>query len=137
MNVPVSCGGVTVHPGDFIIGDVNGVCVLRPQEAEKAMEQALKKRKLQEAVGVETRSVVPGHIQRGGTPSAFDRVLSTEFGVHAAELIRDEIYGVTVALKGNDIIHNPLSEVAGVAKPVPPDHHMVVTAKNIGICFGD
>lgn len=50
VNVPVSCGGVTVHPGDYIIGDVNGVCVLRPQEAEKAMEQALKKRKLQEAV---------------------------------------------------------------------------------------
>ena len=92
---------------------------------------------LQEKVGVEARSVVPGHIHRGGTPSAFDRVLSTEFGVHAAELIRDEIYGVTVALKGNDIIHNPLSEVAGVAKPVPVDHHMVVTARNIGICFGD
>ena len=86
---------------------------------------------------MEARSVVPGHIQRGGTPSAFDRVLSTEFGVHAAELIQDEVYGVTVALKGNDIIHNPLSEVAGVPKPVPVDHHMVVTARNIGICFGD
>ena len=92
---------------------------------------------LQEAVGVEARSVVPGHIQRGGTPCAYDRILSTEFGVHAAELIRDEIYGVSVALKGNQVHHNLLSEIAGVPKPVPVDHQMIVTAKNIGISFGD
>ena len=92
---------------------------------------------LQDKVGVEARNVIPGHIQRGGTPSAYDRVLSTEFGVHAAELIRDGIFGVTVALRGNDITHNPLKFVAGVAKPVPVDHHMVKTAKNIGIVFGD
>lgn len=92
---------------------------------------------LRNAVGVEARNVVPGHIQRGGTPSAYDRILSTEFGVHAAELIRDGIFGVTVALRGNQVTHNLLAEVAGVAKPVPPDHQMIVTAKNIGICFGD
>ena len=92
---------------------------------------------LRDEVGVEARNVVPGHIQRGGTPSAYDRILSTEFGVHAAELIRDGIFGVTVALKGNSVHHNLLAEVAGVAKPVPPDHQMIVTAKNIGICFGD
>ena len=50
LNVPVSCGGATVRPGDFIIGDVNGVCVLRPEEAEAAMERALAKRRLQDAV---------------------------------------------------------------------------------------
>jgi 6-phosphofructokinase 1 len=94
-------------------------------------------KQLQEKVGVEARSVVPGHIQRGGTPSAYDRVLSTEFGVHAAELIRDGVFGVTVALKGNEITHNPLSEVAGVAKLVPPDHQMITTARDIGISFGD
>ncbi len=94
-------------------------------------------RKLSDLIGVEARSVVPGHIQRGGTPCAFDRVLSTEFGVHAAELIRDDIYGVSVALKGNTISHNPLKEVAGISKLVPPDHQMVTTAKNIGISFGD
>ena len=49
VNVPVSCGGVTVNPGDFIIGDANGVCVLRPDEAEPAMARALAKRRLQEA----------------------------------------------------------------------------------------
>lgn len=92
---------------------------------------------LRDLVGVEARNVVPGHIQRGGTPSAYDRVLSTQFGVHAAELIRDEVYGVTVALKGNTIGHNLLSEIAGVAKPVPTDHQLITTAKNIGVCFGD
>lgn len=92
---------------------------------------------ISEMVGVEARTVIPGHIQRGGAPSAYDRVLSTQFGVHAAELIRDQVYGMTVALSGQSIIHNPLSEVAGVAKPVPKDNQMVKTARNIGISFGD
>ena len=67
---------------------------------------------------MEARAVIPGHIQRGGSPSAYDRVLSTQFGVHAAELIRDGIFGVSVALVGNTITHNPLSEIAGVPKLV-------------------
>lgn len=92
---------------------------------------------LQELAQVEARAVIPGHIQRGGSPSAYDRVLSTQFGVHAAELIRDGIFGVSVALVGNTITHNPLSEIAGVAKRVPADHQMVQTARNIGISFGD
>jgi len=92
---------------------------------------------LQAMVGVEARSVVPGHIQRGGSPSAYDRVLSTLFGVHAAELLRDERYGVSVALKGNEIIHNPLKDIAGVPKPVPTADPMVETARNMGISMGD
>lgn len=87
--------------------------------------------------GVEARTVVPGHIQRGGSPCAYDRVLSTQFGVHAAQLIKEGIYGVSVALVGNTITHNPLSEIAGIAKPVTLDHQMVQTARNIGIDFGD
>ena len=94
-------------------------------------------RQLQEMVGVEARTVVPGHIQRGGSPSAYDRVLATQFGVHAAQLIRDGIYGVSVALSGNMVTHNLLSEIAGVPKLVPPDHQMVQLARNIGISFGD
>ena len=92
---------------------------------------------LRELVGVEARNVVPGHIQRGGSPSAYDRVLSTQFGVHAAELIRDEVYGVTVALQGNAIVHNKLSDIAGVPKLVPTDHQMIQIAKTMGISFGD
>ena len=92
---------------------------------------------LQELAGVEARAVVPGHIQRGGTPCAYDRVLSTQFGVHAADLIKKDKYGYTVALVGNEIVHNKLSDVAGVAKLVPEDHQMVDLARNIGISFGD
>ena len=105
--------------------------------AEKFSSSAYVARQLQDLVGVEARSVVPGHIQRGGSPNAYDRVLSTQFGVHAAELIRDGVYGVTVALKGNSIGHNALKDIAGVPKLVPEDHQMVNIARNIGICFGD
>ncbi|HPF87575.1 MAG TPA: ATP-dependent 6-phosphofructokinase [Candidatus Limiplasma sp.] len=87
-------------------------------------------------LNVDTRNVVPGHIQRGGSPCAFDRVLATRFGVHAAELIRDEIYGVTVALNGNEIVHNKLADIAGSPKLVSENNSIVDTAKNIGISFG-
>ena len=94
-------------------------------------------KQIEAETGIETRAVVPGHVQRGGSPSAYDRVLATRFGVHAAELIREEKYGYTVALKGDDVIHNPLGEVAGITKFVPPEHQMVRIARNIGISFGD
>ena len=94
-------------------------------------------RQLAELAGVEARAVVPGYIQRGGSPCAYDRVLSTQFGVHAADLIKKEKYGYSVALSGNEITHNKLSDVAGIPKPVPEDHQMVDLARNIGISFGD
>jgi 6-phosphofructokinase len=92
---------------------------------------------LTEMIGVDTRNCVPGHIQRGGSPCAFDRVLATRLGVHAAELIRDEVYGVTVALSGKDIIHNKLEDIAGSPKLVSGDNNIILTARNIGISFGD
>ena len=112
----------------------------KEREAKRAASpQSISQRiaaQLQDIAGVEARAVIPGHIQRGGSPSAYDRVLSTQFGVHAAELIRDGIFGVSVALVGNTITHNPLSEIAGVPKLVPTDHQMVQIARNIGISFG-
>lgn len=113
----------------------------KEREAKRAAEHfsssAYVAQQLRDLVGVEARAVVPGHIQRGGSPNAYDRVLSTQFGVYAAELIRDGVYGVTVALKGNEITHNKLSDIAGVPKLVPPDNTMITTARNIGISFGD
>lgn len=92
---------------------------------------------LEARLGVEARTVIPGHIQRGGTPSAYDRVLSTQFGVHAAHLISNGTYGVTVALQGDRIVHNSLADVAGVPKPVTNSNVMVKTARSMGISFGD
>ena len=109
---------------------------LRAEEGFNGIANRIAKQ-LTDLAGVEARAVVPGHIQRGGSPSAYDRVLSTQFGVHAAELIRDEMYGYSVALVGNTVTHNKLSDIAGVPKLVPPDHQMVKLARNIGISFGD
>ncbi len=92
---------------------------------------------LQQLCGVEARVVIPGHVQRGGSPSAYDRVLATRFGVHAAELIRDDLYGMSVAMLGNTVGHNPLSEVAGKTKFVQPGGETVTAARAMGISFGD
>jgi 6-phosphofructokinase 1 len=92
---------------------------------------------IQRATSAETRVVVPGHIQRGGSPSAYDRVLSTKFGAFAAELIKNEQYGTTVALLGDHVVANKLADIAGKAKLVPADHELVKVAKDIGIKFGD
>lgn len=94
-------------------------------------------KELETKVGVEARAVVPGHVQRGGTPSAYDRMLSTVFGVHAAQLIAKEEYGQAVAMIGNTVGHNPLSEVAGKTKFVPQDAQAVKAARSMGISLGD
>lgn len=89
------------------------------------------------ATGIETRVCVPGHMLRGGSPSAYDRLLATKFGCHAAQLVAEERYGRTVALKNGEAISNKLSDVAGKTKFVKSDDQLVTTAKSIGICFGD
>ncbi|WP_124101127.1 ATP-dependent 6-phosphofructokinase [Ruminococcus sp. Marseille-P6503] len=94
-------------------------------------------KQIEENTGCETRVCVPGHMLRGGSPSAYDRVLATKFGVHAAKLIADEKYGYAVAMIDNVVSENPLSEVAGKTKFVPENDQLVRTAKDIGISFGD
>ena len=91
---------------------------------------------LQEICGVEARTVVPGHVQRGGTPCAYDRVLSTEFGTHAARMIKEDQYGVTMAVRGREIVANPLKDIAGVSKPVLWNGPMATSARDINISFG-
>ncbi len=86
--------------------------------------------------GFQTRLAVPGHIQRGGTPSAYDRLLATQFGTHAAQLVENEQYGVTVAMRNNCIISNPLSEVAGKTKLVTPDCELISVARRMGLSLG-
>ncbi len=92
---------------------------------------------LQTRLGKETRSVVLGHLQRGGPPTSADRVLATRFGGKAVELAREGVFGVMVAFDPPDIVTRPLSEVVGRTKRVPPDIDLVLTAKAIGITFGD
>ena len=75
---------------------------------------------LERRTGIESRSVVLGHLQRGGTPTAFDRVLGTRFGAEAMAAVSDRDYGVMVALRGTDIVRVPLAEATGTLKTVPP-----------------
>ncbi len=91
---------------------------------------------VEQKTGCETRVVIPGHLQRGGNPTPYDRLLSTRFGAYAARLIKEKKYGVTVAMKNDVITENNLSEIAGKAKLVNPDSQMVQVAKDMGISFG-
>ena len=86
--------------------------------------------------GIETRETVLGYIQRGGSPTPFDRNLSTRMGGHATELIADGQFGRMTALKGDEISSLPLNEVAGKLKLVTEDHDLVVQGRRMGICFG-
>jgi 6-phosphofructokinase 1 len=92
---------------------------------------------LGDITGHEIRVTVPGHIQRGGSPCPYDRILSTRFGVAAARLIEEKKYGYMVAMRNNRIVPVPLSEVAGKLKTVPLDSEVIQTARDIGVSFGD
>lgn len=85
----------------------------------------------------EIRCVVPGHFQRGGTPSAYDRVLTTSLGVEAADMIINQKFGKMVGIVNNKIVGVPLKQVAGKLKNVPLDHYLIADARKTGIYFGD
>jgi len=87
--------------------------------------------------GKQTRSVVLGHLQRGGAPTSFDRVLATRFGAKAVELIRKGQFGVMVASAPPDIVARPLDEIVGKTKTVPLDSDLLAAAKALGVTFGD
>ena len=105
---PVRLGGIA----DFIAGEIEG------------------------RTGLETRVTVLGHLQRGGTPTMFDRVLATRFGSKAAELAEQGEQGVMVALRCQDIDSVPISDAIAKLKTVPADHHLIKCAVSVGTSFG-
>lgn len=90
-----------------------------------------------ERTGQEVRVTVPGHMQRGGEPCPYDRVLSTRLGAAAAQLIKNQEYGYMISVKNNDISKVGLEEVAGKLKTVDPECSIIKEAKLVGISFGD
>ena len=93
---------------------------------------------LEALVGSEARATILGHIQRGGTPTAHDRVLSSRYGYAAVEMAMRGEFGRMVALKGDTITSVSLEEVIGAkTKNVEPDHELVGVARAMGISFGD
>lgn len=91
---------------------------------------------IEKRTGVETRSVVMGHLQRGGTPTAFDRVLATQLGSKAVDMITSGNFGSMVAMKESRLIKVDLKDVAKGHRSVPVDHPLIKTAASLGTCFG-
>jgi ATP-dependent phosphofructokinase / diphosphate-dependent phosphofructokinase len=92
---------------------------------------------IEDITGIETRTVVMGHLQRGGTPTPFDRILATRLGTKTVEMIESKSFGCMAAAKGNSIIAVPLSEVAKGLRTVQSDDPLVKSARSISTCFGD
>ena len=110
--------------------------IKRAEEGFLTVSAKLSK-EIQADTGIETRTMTPGYYLRGGSPSAYDRILTTQFGAYAAELICHDVYGVTVAKKDGIITHNRLADVAGKPKPIPLRHPLIAAARDTGISFAD
>jgi ATP-dependent phosphofructokinase / diphosphate-dependent phosphofructokinase len=94
-------------------------------------------KEIQKRSDLKTRETILGYIQRGGTPTAADRILATRLGAYAAESAAEEKYGHMVALRNWNMMRIPLDEVAGKLNLVEEEHALVRKAKSIGTCFGD
>ncbi|MCZ8204421.1 ATP-dependent 6-phosphofructokinase [Gemmatimonas sp.] len=92
---------------------------------------------IQRVTGKETRSMVLGHLQRGGSPTGYDRLLATRFGAAAVQAVADKKWGHMVALQSPHLVTLPIEEVLRETKRVDPKHDIVQTARMIGISFGD
>jgi len=116
--------------------------------SKKEQKEAVKSRKypsvtyeiaaqIEERTGTETRVAVPGHMQRGGSPCAYDRVFASRLGSEAGRLILEGEYGFMVGIKNREIVRVPLEDVAGKLKYIDPNASIIKEAKMLGISFGD
>ena len=111
----------------------------RLQELEKwqAVSTMRLASELEVKTGLEARVTILGHLQRGGAPSAADRLLATELGTACAELLDKEVYGVMIAARGQSTQPVPLEQVAGKRKVIPLDHQWIRCARQVGTNLGD
>jgi ATP-dependent phosphofructokinase / diphosphate-dependent phosphofructokinase len=94
-------------------------------------------KELEQLTRVESRVTILGYLQRGGIPSASDRLLATRLGTACTEFINNEQYGVMVAARGDGVEAMPLEDIVGKRKIVPLDHPWISSARNVGTCLGD
>jgi 6-phosphofructokinase 1 len=87
--------------------------------------------------GIETRETVLGYVQRGGSPSPMDRILATRYGAYAAQCIAQGDFGTMVAMRNNNLVTIPLSEVSDRLRYVDKDHPLIMKARQMGVSFGD
>jgi 6-phosphofructokinase 1 len=92
---------------------------------------------IEKSSGIETRVVVMGHLQRGGSPTAFDRVLATSLGAGAMDLVTNGEFGHMVGVRGGKLVKIPLKDVAKGPRTVPAGDPLIAVARSVGTCFGD
>ena len=110
---------------------------LREHESSRSDHTLKLAHQLEHLTGLESRPSILGHLQRGGTPSAADRLLATRLGTACASLINEGVSGVMVAARGETAVPVPLEEVAGKKKLVPGNHPWIESARLVGVSFGD
>ena len=94
-------------------------------------------KRLQQLTGKETRATTLGHLQRGGAPTAFDRILGMRFGVMAAKLCEGKRFGRMVSYDAYTVGSVPIEDAVNQLRLVEPDSDLVLAAKAVGICMGD
>lgn len=109
----------------------NGIHLVQEAMASRVARQ------IQQLTGLEARVTSLGHVQRGGSPSAADRLLCSRLGTQAGQFLFEGRYNVMVAVRGDACVPVPLESVAGLVKLVPPDHPQVLAARLVGTCMGD
>ncbi|MEA2067792.1 MAG: ATP-dependent 6-phosphofructokinase [Verrucomicrobiota bacterium] len=114
----------------IVKGKDGGVLIQEPKASRIARE-------IQHMSGIDARVTSLGHVQRGGIPTATDRLLCTRLGTKAGQLLAEGIYNVMVAVRGQDCVAVPLHKVAGITRIIPKDHPWIETARLVDTCMGD
>lgn len=131
----IACAEGAVEKGERLLTEEEARA---KKEAEKYSTVSYRlAAQLEQITAQDARVVVPGHYQRGGPPCPRDRVLATQFGAAAAQLIVSKQYGRMVAMQGGKITSITIEEAASRTKFLPTDHEMIRVARDIGICLGD
>ncbi|MEK6650713.1 MAG: 6-phosphofructokinase, partial [Bacteroidota bacterium] len=94
-------------------------------------------RMIQDNTGLETRVAVLGHVQRGGSPTPYDRILATKFGSMALQIAAEGKFGHMVSLRGTEVVAVPVKEAILKLRTVPPDSQLILAARAVGTAFGD
>lgn len=134
FSIIVAAEGAVPVGGKFIIG---GIDKTSPEPIRLGGIGRFLSGQLREKTALEMRVTVLGHIQRGGTPTAFDRALATRFGAAATQAVADGDFGKVVCLKGTEIVRVPIEKTIGELKKVPLDHQLIKAARSVGTDFGD
>jgi 6-phosphofructokinase 1 len=131
--IVVAEGAKPIGGGEsYVLDDVDKLAPRRLGGAAETLANQISR-----LTSFETRTTVLGHLQRGGSPSAYDRILGTKFGAAAVRLINQEKYGYMVGLRDNKVYDIEIAKAVGAMKTVSLDDDLLVSAKEMGICFGE